>query len=327
MVFLDPMRIVVPMHGSERLRHDDARRPHARRAPCFPRRGALETLAVLALAGALVGAARPAVAQNVETARTLSLGGPQRALVTGTDAISTNPAGLAMSSLFLFEGSYFDDFGGGDRRVNASISDSHDKPIAGGVAYTFRAADVARADGARVEVHRIDAALAGRLGDGFTLGVNGHYVTADTTGLDADWKRFSFDVGVQYRSEAGLAVGVVGQNLTATDRPELPLRVGGGLGFAGDMFTLAFDFMQDTQRGRPALTGSGSALLANQFAVRLGGGYDFATEGAQLSFGLGYVTPKVAVDLGYRQRLAGAAAPGLDGERLFGATIRFVALP
>lgn len=313
MVVLDPMRVADPPRVSAR------RRVRAR-----------EALSTFALAGALVGVARPATAQNVETARTLSLGGAQRALVTGTDSIASNPAGLAMSSLFLFEGSYFDDFGGGDRRVNASVSDSHDKPIAGGVAYTFRAADVASASGARVEVHRIDAALAGRLGDGFTLGVNGHYVTADTTGLEAaeaDWKRFSFDVGLQYRSEAGLAVGIVGQNLTATDRPELPLRVGGGLGFAGDMFTLTADFMHDTQRGRPALTGSGSALLANQFAVRLGGGYDFATEGAQLSFGLGYVTPKVAVDLGYRQRLAGAAAPGLDGERLFGATIRFVALP
>jgi hypothetical protein len=301
-------------------------------APRRPaRRAAASGLGAVAIAAAIAGgAAHPAAAQNVETARTLSLGGAQRALVTGTDAIATNPAGLAMTSLFLFEGSYFDDFGGGDRRVNASISDSHDKPIAGGVGYTFRAADVPSVSGARVEVHRIDAALAGRLGDNFTLGLNGHFVSADTTGVEAaeaDWTRFSFDVGLQYRSEAGLAVGLVGQNLTATDRPELPLRVGGGLGFTGDVFTLAADVMHDTQRGSPALTGSGSALLANQFAVRLGGGYDFATEGAQLSFGVGYVTAKVAVDVGYRQRLAGPAAPGLDGERLFGATVRFVALP
>lgn len=298
-----------------------------------PSRGAPRLRALAAVTLVLAVAPVTAAAQSYETPKLLGLGGAGAANALGNDALYANPAAIALGNFYSLELAYFDDFQGNDRRLASSITDGFDKRITGGVGYVYRdrllAENGAAADLTRT-IHRFDVALAAKLDGGVALGVSGRYVTAtddlgDDEVKDSGYGEFTFDAAAMWRGASGLSLAVVGTNLTDSDQPDLPMRLGGGVGFAHELFTAEVDARYDFATEKPWLAGGVGVMLGSTFAVRAGVAHDFATQSTALSVGVGVTTGQFAADLGFRHRISGdGPAPGLDTERIFALSVRGV---
>lgn len=281
---------------------------------------------LVVLSGLIAG---PASAQTYEGPRLLALAEAQRALATGNDAIYVNPAGLALAQIYSIELGYLDDLLGSDRRFNASVVDGQSGPVAGGIAYTYtkRAPDAAEGGTSRLEGHRTEMSLATRIADSAAIGLTGRYVTFERTSgqedlPDEDFKSFQIDAGFQWRIWEGLAVGVAGYNLTKSEREELPISWGAGVGYQADWFSLEADIRYNAQKGKPRYSFAGSFVIAELVPVRFGGSYDHATKSWSISAGAGFVIDRFGFDLGYRQRLKGEDLAEYGDERILGVAIR-----
>jgi hypothetical protein len=301
------------------------------------RRASIPGLPLVVLLG-LALASSDARAQSYESARLLGLADAERAFATSGDAIYTNPAGMALSSMYALELGYLDDLSGTDRRYNLSVLDSQAGPVAGGLAYTFadkKALNIYDGRDHSIQGHRLDLALASKIGDRMAVGVNGHYLNfSDSTPAphSGAFSAFTVDAGFQYRAEIGLGVGLTAYNLTNSDRPEIPLGWAAALGWANDVFSIESDFLWNAKIGRGRVGGAGSLVLARVVALRVGAQYDLSNDSSAISFGAGYASDQFAVDLGYRQRIAG---PGINvsfgpagnfipSEKILGLTLRGV---
>jgi hypothetical protein len=283
---------------------------------------------VLALATTI--AASPVSAQTYEGARLLSLSGAERALGTGNDSIFVNPAGMALANAYSVELGALDDLSNGDRRFNLSIADSHDKPVAGGISYTYRDFELAGStNDHRSSVHRFDLALATRITEHAALGVGARYVTTserigDEDVEDGGFNQFTLDAGLQWQSPQGFALGLAAYNLTNPDRKETPISWGAGVGYRFSIVSFEADINYNAKIGKPRFEGGVSLVIAEIIPLRVGLSYDRATESTGISGGIGYQSGRFGIDLGYRNKLSGEVAPGLAGERMLGIAIRAV---
>ncbi|MCA9554335.1 MAG: hypothetical protein KC933_30145 [Myxococcales bacterium] len=284
-----------------------------------------------ALLVALLGAAPQAQAQGFEGARLMGFAEAQRALAAGNDAIYVNPAGLAMGKVYSIELGYVDDLLGSDRRFNASLVDSQAGPVAAGLAYTYtkRAPDAEEGTTERLEGHRTELSLATLVAETAAIGVTARYVTFNRKDgeedlPDEDFKSFQIDAGFQWRVWEGLSVGVAGYNLTNSDRPELPISWGAGLGWQSSWFSLEGDVRYNAQQGKPAYSMAGGVVLAEMFPIRLGATYDYGHQAWSISAGLGFVVDRFSIDIGFRQRLKGDDLLDYGNERVLAAAMRLM---
>jgi hypothetical protein len=270
----------------------------------------------------------------------LGLGDAQRATVSSNDAIYVNPAGMALANVYSLEIGLLDDLSGTDRRYNASVVDSQAGPVAGGVAYTYTdriGFDPLDGQNHSITGHRIDIALASKVGDHAALGVGGHYLTfgekvGPTQTAGASFNAFTVDAGFQVRTESGFGLGLAAYNLTNSDRPEIPVGWGGGLAYQLDAFSIEGDVRWNAKIGRATVSGSMSYILARALALRVGGQYDLSNDSSALSLGVGYAADQYGIDVGYRQRIAGPGTNVIFGptgtfvesERILGVAIRYV---
>lgn len=301
-------------------------RPRVMQVATILRRLGPATMACLALL-----ASAPAGAQTYEGPRLLGLAEAQRALATGNDAIYVNPAGLALAQIYSIELGYLDDLLGSDRRFNASVVDGQSGPVAGGVAYTYtkRAPDAAEGGDARLEGHRTEMSLATRIADTAAIGLTARYVTFERSSgqedlPDDDFKSFQIDAGFQWRIWQGLSVGVAGYNLTKSEREELPIAWGAGVGYQAEWFSLEADIRYNAQKGKPRYSVAGSFVIAELIPVRFGTSYDHATKGWSISMGSGFVIDRFGMDIGYRQRLKGDDLLEYGDERILGIAMRLM---
>ena len=273
----------------------------------------------------------PAVAngQEFRSARLIGFADAQRALATGNDAIYSNPAGLAMGQLYIIESGYIDDFRGSDRRFNGSVVDSQAGPIAAGLAYTFltqRPEDVDDGN-IRIEGHRAELALATRLSDAAALGVSVRYLNLDRVDGDQELDGFgvlNMDAGFQYRVVPNLSIGVAGYNLIKNDRQEMPIQLGGGIGYDGGLFTLEGDVVYDFQSEDLNVSGGLGIVLRDRFPIRGGVVWDQTTEEWRLSVGVGFSTKQLSIDLAYQQALNPQGTGDDRDDRLFAVGVRAV---
>ena len=286
-----------------------------------------------ALASLLValGAAGPARAQSYEGARLLGFAEAQRALATGNDAIYVNPAGLAMAQVYSVELGYLDDLLGSDRRFNASIVDSQAGPVAAGLAYTYskRAPDAAEGSEQRLEGHRTELSLAMLVAETAAIGVTARYITFDRKDgeehlPDEDFKSFQIDAGVQWRVWEGLSLGLAGYNLTNSERPELPIAWGAGLGWQAEWFSLEGDVRYNAQKGKPSYSLAVGFIIAELIPIRLGATYDYGNQAWSISAGAGFVVDRFGLDVGFRQRIKGDDLLEYGDERILGAAMRIL---
>ena len=272
--------------------------------------------------------ARTAEAQVFEGARVLSLADSQRALTTSNDSIYLNPGGLALGSLYSVELGYLDDIRGSDRRINASIIDSQAGPVAGGVAYTYstrRPDDMPDNPDARLKGHRVEIATATKLGDALGIGVTTRYLHYDLKngpeGVEG-FKTLTFDVGLAWHVAQGLSIGAVGYNLTNSKRPEVPIAVGGGLGYEIGGFAIEFDVRHEFPNKETRFSGGAGYTIADLVPLRIGAWYDLASKAWAVAGGVGFNYERFQVDIGYRQLVSGEANFEDGDERILGVALR-----
>ena len=270
-------------------------------------------------------------AQTYEGPRLLGFADARRALASANDSIYVNPAGMAMARLYSLELGYFDDLLGSDRRFNASVVDSQAGPVAGGLAYTYsnRRPDDAASREQRLQGHRAELSLASRISESAAIGATIRYLSFDTTDgnqtiAGAGFSGLQFDVGIQWRLSEGLSLGLVGYNLTHSERPEMPISWGAGIGWQGGVLSLEADVRYDAQVGEPRYSFAAGAVLFEMLLLRGGGMFDYASKTWAISAGAGVSADRIMLDIGFRQRLGDRVLDGYGDARVFGASVRMV---
>lgn len=282
--------------------------------------------------GILFASPAAVFAQTYEGAQMIGFAESIRALGTSNDAIYVNPAGIALGGTYSLEIGYLDDFRGSDRRLNASIIDSQAGPVAAGLAYTYtrrRPDDLPEAN-ERLEGHRAELALAGRVAETAAIGLSVRYLTFDRRDPftearnDDGFSALTLDAGLQWRIWQGLAIGLVGYNLTNSDRPELPISWGAGVGYLYDAFSIEADVRYNAQIGNPRYSLGAGYVVAQSFPVRAGVAYDRDTKEWDLSVGVGVALERIGIDIAYRQTVNPNGSASDRDARIFAAALRAI---
>ncbi|MFO0746811.1 MAG: hypothetical protein U1F43_14230 [Myxococcota bacterium] len=257
--------------------------------------------------------APPTRAQNREDgapAEALGAGDAVYASVWGPASIYFNPAGLLRVPTVMFEAAYSYLEGKDGHGFGISGMDSKTNSLAAiGVAYSYitGAPHGVDRDGHQF---RLGLGTGYQSGDvGLYAGVGGRYLNL-TIGSDDDKTPTEHDDVDHWTIDAGLILdfahviklGVVGQNLIDMKTTEAPRGLGVGLSFLFNTIEVGADIDID-------LTGELESVKQYAFGIDYGFGEVFhARAGFQVdqlhdeeraTFGLGYSTPDLAIDVGY----------------------------
>ncbi len=267
-------------------------------------------LAVLA-AGRAAAADPPAplAVPDLTGPRTLALQGGVGA-ATGTEALFLNPAALAARKRYTVDAFYLTDrrpdltdvarrqdyFGG-------SVMDSSTTALAAGFAYARALEGVETGPLLRL-------GLAAPVSKGLFLGLQGNYF--DLRGAEHVSSTVNVDAGLMYQVTGKVSIGAAAYNLVHTRHHQVePQGVGAGFALGSDSsLQLVGDWRMDFDRvrkadGRPKKTnryGLGAEyLFDNAVPLRAGFQVDDISRTKWWSLGAGWVSSRLAVDLGYRQ--------------------------
>lgn len=256
----------------------------------------------------------PVRAADFETPRGLALGTGARASAVSTSAIAYSAAGLAAGRMYHLEGFYGYAPGADTMGVGAGVSDSMTSALAAG----FMMRGIFDLDDGGYGGWDGRLALALAAGEALSFGVSGRYVHLERRGdggggnygVDGDdlAKGFTMDASARLTLGGMFHVVALGENLIAIDSPLAPQRVGGGVAFAVDMFSLGADVLVDlsTFDGPELLLGGGLELLvAGVVPIRVGYRFDQGRQEHMLTGGLGYVDTSMGFEAGVRQGLVG----------------------
>jgi len=262
----------------------------------------------------------PAAADDFLGTRPLGMGGAHRAIVTGNDSITLNPAGMSLFRRYSFEAQYllnpdFDGNGQEEHVFHASVIDNQLAAFATGLAYTR----VQRGDNKKG--NRYDLAFSLALSENLLIGTDVKYLNFDRNTKEDATDAVTVDLGLMVRTDFGLNIAVVGYNLTNTaDYLEHPISMAAAVMYSPfRTLEIAFDWFINFQRPKDILDPVNSDketgysyhfgveyLLMGQFTLRAGYAYDQSLTDAGehfLSTGVGYVTQRFAFDFGYRGSL------------------------
>jgi hypothetical protein len=249
--------------------------------------------------------------------REVAVGEGLRAGASGALATTLNPAGLPLSRVLVFEGSY--GYRPDDSASLLSVSACDATNVAPGCFY-YRYAGTSTDTGETDVDHRthvVGGALARSIGARAMIGVGAKYVDFESSsGEETDVSGFLWDIGGLVRLTDTVNLGAVGYNVLGIDTPEFPRAVAGGvymkptaqiaLGFDAKW---ALDDSGDTGRygggGEYFVTGGRGEV---GYPLRLGVVHDVTT-GTYVTGGLGMSTEKMAIDIGGRKQVS-------DGDEL-----------
>ena len=250
---------------------------------------------------------------DIESPRWMAFGGAQTALGASTTAIYDNPANLASSRVYHFEGllgfspeANRQTYGGGI--ADSSTNQLAARPagtdaangLAGGVGGTWSTMDP---DGINRQWTDLRVALAYPVLNNLFVGVTGPLLASQSSGFTRSlrrrfglgWNRddwlasiFTFAAGVTYRPIKALTFGIVGANLTDPNKPIAPTTLAGGIGLNLEVFSLEADALVDfttygTPRGR--FMAGAEVFLFDRLALRVGYRIDTGQKTQSISAG------------------------------------------
>ncbi len=254
-----------------------------------------------------------------ETARSAAMGGALRAWGWGTTAVFQNPANLASRPAYHIEGVVQLTPEAARQAYGAVIMDSITNKLAGGVSVVGSFVDPDGLDRTTLDVR---VALAYPITERFIMGVGGRYIRATQLGtgplgdskvsgglVDGEGRHpllatATFDAGLTIKATEGLAISVVGQNLTFLNNGILPTTVGGGIGYSASGFTAEVDGLADLNSwGKPTarVMAGGEYLIAGSFPIRVGYRYDQGADNHSVSAGFGYITREFSIEASVRR--------------------------
>ncbi len=266
---------------------------------------------------------------DMEGPRYTAFGGAQAALGSSTTAVYDNPANLASSRVYHFEGiiglspeANRQTYGGGI--ADSSTNQLAARPagtdaangLAGGIAGTWSTMDT---DGINRQWTDLRVALAYPVLPNLFVGLTGRYLQVNqATGrgpFGSDLvssgtpdqglaSLFTFNAGVTYRPIPALSLGVVGQNLTYPNHPLAPTTVTGGIGLDFHVFSAEVDALTDfTTYGYATerLMVGAEAFIFDRLAIRLGYRFDAGDRVHSVSGGLGWIDKHFSAEASVRQ--------------------------
>jgi hypothetical protein len=250
--------------------------------------------------------------EDVLSPRAIGVGEALRAAATGAIAATLNPAGIVTSRSYVIEGSY--GFRPDDKShiQMVSICDSVTTRVGACIYYKHLSADPSE-DGDR-SLHDVGITLAAPLGPNFAIGVTNRYVNyaesvMEEVPVDTSKKGLMLDAGVTFRVLSPLSVAVVGYNLFGGDEQRYARALGGGIAFtAAQKLLIAADVKYDFEAESTRMGGGAEYLFSGADAqqglpIRLGYVYDTEGKASYVTGGLGFVTPRVGLDLGARKQV------------------------
>jgi hypothetical protein len=250
---------------------------------------------------------------DVLGARSLAVGESLRAAATGSLATHLNPAGVALARSYVIEGGYGYRPDDKSHIQAVSLCDSVTSRVAACLYYNHLSADPTE-EGDR-SLHEFGITTAVPLGSSLALGVTNRYVSysesvMEEVPFDSSKKGLLFDAGILYRVIPSLSLAFVGYNLIGADDARYARALGFGAAFtpAGRLTFSAdgrYDFGTDSARWGGGAEYLFSGADAQQgIPIRAGYVYDAETSGSFITAGAGFVTPRVALDIGARKQVA-----------------------
>jgi hypothetical protein len=251
--------------------------------------------------------------------RAIGAGEALRASAVSGASTSLNPAGAGLTQAYVLSGTY-----GFRPKDSATVAGGSvcDSVTSGRLAacayYTYFSTEPT---GGGRTLHDVGLTLALPLADKVLLGATTRYVNYTEKGTDAmpaDGSRDGavvMDFGAIVRLTPTLDLGAVGYNMVGHDTDNFPRGIGTGIAFhpipalqigADGVWNL--DAAKGTKTGRYGagaeyfITGSGGQ---QGYPIRAGYVYDAKNGGSYLTAGLGFATPRVAIDAGLRKQVAG----------------------
>jgi hypothetical protein len=288
--------------------------------------GVVAVIAQVGLAHAEPSALPPEIGYNsgeLETPRSIGVGGATRAVSSSIEALYANPANMVRARIYHL-GAGAQIWPQARRQTyGAAAVDSvvNRYRVAGGVSANWSSQDP---DGINRDWFDFRFALAAPLSDQFYAGAALRYMSLAQGGYPDDGLRpslassglegrpivaeLTFDAGLTARLGDSFWISAVGTNLTDPGHAFLPLTLGGGLGFATDQITLEANAVSDFQTYEQAeleFMGGAEYLVGDSFPIRAGYRFDAGNDTQALSAGAGLVTPQFAFEAGIRTLIAG----------------------
>jgi hypothetical protein len=290
-----------------------------------------QTALLMTLALSLTGLVGVASAQNRDDgspAELMGMGDNKRASVWGPAALYLNPAGLIRTRAVLFGVDYGYLVGKDGHSFGVSAVDAQTNQYAAmAVAYDYI---VSAPGGEDVDGNQFRGGVATMYQGGSVgvyAGVGLRYLglevgkdddeSTETNDIDA----WTVDAGLIFDIAGRIRLGLVGSNLIDTGTDRAAREFGAGLSFVFDQLEITGDMsvdLADRLESPISRYGFGAEYIVDQLiALRAGFTIDQITAQEHLSFGLGYASPDVAVDLGYTTAVDG------DANAAFGVSIRY----
>lgn len=280
----------------------------------------------------------PSVAYNYgenETPRSAAMGGALRAMGTGTTALFLNPATLPEARLYHVEaiGQVTPET---NRQVyGGTVVDSVTSRLAGSFSFVGGWVDKA---GLNRNFLDMRLGLAYPITDRLLVGLTGRYFKLSQSGLGplgmsavsgglpdpssatptpgpqgrlAVINNLTFDVGLVAKPTDSIFVAAVGQNLTYPKNGLMPTTVGGGLGYANEVFSIEADGIADLNSwDKPtARVGAGAEyLVAGVVPIRAGYRFDQGAKLNTVSLGSGYIGTFFSIEAAVKRTISSPGA-------------------
>jgi hypothetical protein len=261
------------------------------------------------------------LAGDIESARSLAMGGATRASGLANDTIYLNPAAISQIQRYTLSLQGEHDFNTQYDTFGASVLDSTTGPLAAGFGYNRVLIGPSATDGLpgdRRVGNLFTLAVAVPLSDAIVLGASGKFLHiaefGDTHNVATP------DVGVLIKA-APVNLGFVAYNLIDVHSRELPRQYGFGANVSlGTEFKLEGDLVLDTATNPTvSLAYRGGVEWEVLPVLALRGGYveDRILGQRAISGGLGiYIPPGFGIDVAYKHELLGTRP-----ERLFAISV------
>jgi len=278
----------------------------------------------------------PSVTYNYgenETPRSAAMGGALRAMGTGTSALLLNPAALPGARLYHVE-AIAQVTPETDRQVyGGAVVDSVTSRLAGAFSFMGGWADRAGIDRTFLDMR---LGLAYPITDRFMVGITGRYFKLSQSGLGpfglssvsgglldsaatttsppgrlAIVNNLTLDIGLVAKPTDNIYIAAVGQNLTYPKNGLMPTIVGGGLGYAGDTFSIEADGLADLNSwDKPTVrVGAGAEyLVVGVVPIRAGYRFDQGAKLNTLSLGTGYIGSFFSIEATVKRTLSNPGA-------------------
>lgn len=252
---------------------------------------------------------------DVETGRTVAMGGASRALGPDISGLHLNPASMAASRVYHLAALAQIWPEARRQTYGAAAVDSVTSRVAGGLSGSYTQQDP---DGLKRKATDVRLALAFPASDKLFIGATGKYLKLRQDGLgplgssyasgghknDTIVSGFTFDAGITAHPTNMLWIGLVGTNLTNAGDGFRPLGLGGGIGVATSDFTIEGDVAADFttfDKTKLKYMGGAELLAADRFPIRAGYRYEEGLKSHALSGGVGYLDQSWGIELSVRR--------------------------